>query len=288
MIPEPILLGNRERTFRSKKPRLDWEEEEGEEEEEEEVEMVMPTPGQDLEVLPSFSPFLTQPGKARSDPLLSKKGISKKGMKRPFSPPTLPDQTNVLPTQTILDRILQGGLRSGTITELVGAASVGKTQFALSILASVLSTSHVALIVSGGQGVQRRLVRRLSQILTARFGSVSSSQEEEEDGGGAKSGLFRMRASQSVKEEKPTVRQLLERVHLIPCPHWELVQVVLDQLDELVRRQNVGLVVLDTVPELIDELEIPSVASRIERARRLAFLAARLKRVAKGELLCYV
>lgn len=110
--------------------------------------------------------------------------------KRPASPvlptPLLP-VTNHCILQPLatgiepLDQALRGGLRTGTITELVGAGSSGKTQLALTTIVHqlMLPTNphmHVALIVAGhGRSASARAVRRLAAMVRARLRPSSSS-----------------------------------------------------------------------------------------------------------------
>ncbi|MDA8016796.1 MAG: DNA recombination/repair protein RecA [Thermoanaerobaculia bacterium] len=81
-------------------------------------------------------------------------------------------EEEVFATATPLDGLLDGGLRRGTMTELVGWGSSGRFSLVLGVLAAVTSRGEVAALIDLGDALDPRLAEaagiELSRLLWAR------------------------------------------------------------------------------------------------------------------------
>ncbi len=114
-----------------------------------------------------------------------------------------------------VDRLLAGGFRRGTITDLAGDSGSGKTQLLVQTIFHTLlglssaaasedvpdweAAQGVALLITGGRHASRKIVDRLTQLLDARFPMQDRAAEEEagtqrDDDPPASTGVFRRRA----------------------------------------------------------------------------------------------
>ncbi|KAK9366735.1 DNA repair protein rhp57 [Lipomyces kononenkoae] len=124
----------------------------------------------------------------------------------------------------LLDKVLGGrGLATGCITEFVGASSVGKSHILMQLCTSVqLSPAH------GGLGRKAVYISTESGLETRRLNQL----------------LFHLRAQ--YPDEASNLKS--ENVLCITCGDLEVQEhIIRYQLPYLVRKQNIGLIVLDSI-----------------------------------------
>lgn len=193
-------------------------------------ELVIVTQGQDDEALPVPTDLLPSPTQlpppstidsdgnmipatlsVPSTPTLNseKRSCSPPAIDSAFKSDTSPHSPELISTGIrSLDARLVGGLRYGTITELVGPGSSGKTQVALSTVVRLLTApgkedAHIALVVSGGRAASARTVRRIHDMVRARLACQMhltpgmTPKGQAPPAGPCASGLFRTRAPPS-------------------------------------------------------------------------------------------
>ena len=168
-------------------------------------------------------------------------------------------EMNTLPTGLeLIDRKLLGGVSARSVTELVGAPGVGKTQF--SMMLSVLALRQAASRAAPGE----------------RYGVVYLDTE---------AGFRSERMVQMAESLFPPIlseacQQLGSRVHYLHLTSSRALMAALDQLESLVIEQGIRLVVLDSAAALVrKEYGRDNIA---ERQRLLGQQAAVLKRIAEN------
>lgn len=167
------------------------------------------------------------------------------------------EKQNISTLDTRLDRALNGGLRVGHVTEIVGESAVGKTQFVLGLLLSV------QLPAPRGLGKDAIYVCTEGFLNTKRLNQIVLHQAEYE-------GLER--------EDRPS----LDRVHTATVTDLEAQEhVVRHQLPIAIQRYNIGLVVLDSVAaNFRAEHETRTPAQLADRALDLTKLGSVLRDLA--------
>ncbi|EXJ61102.1 hypothetical protein A1O7_05255 [Cladophialophora yegresii CBS 114405] len=164
------------------------------------------------------------------------------------------EQTAVSTLDLNLDGALNGGIRPGHITELVGESRTGKTTFALGLLLSVQLAPPVGLGKSG--------------IFITSEGPLNTKR------------LNQMLASYA--DLLPEQRPSLDQIHTITVTDLEAQEHILRyQLPVAVPRYNVGLVVLDSVTaNFRAEYGTRTAAQLAERAAELTNLGNTLRQIA--------
>lgn len=168
-------------------------------------------------------------------------------------------ELNMLPTGLeLLDRKLLGGIPARSVTEIVGAPGIGKTQF--SMMLSVRALRQAASRAAPGE----------------RYGVVYLDTE---------AGFRSERAFQMADVLFPAVlgaarQELASRLHYVHLTNSRALMSTLDQLESLIIQQGVRLVVLDSAAALArKEYGREALA---ERQRLLAKQAAVLKQLAEN------
>jgi len=128
-----------------------------------------------------------------------------------------------------LDRCLRGGLPCATITEIVGPSGCGKTQF--SLMLSVLATLPTQLGGLGGEVIyidteNAFSAKRLVEIAQHRF-------------------------PEHFPKDSPNITSLTQSVHVIFIQTSEDLLEKLNSLEETIIKNQVKLIVLDSVASLI-------------------------------------
>lgn len=78
---------------------------------------------------------------------------------------------------TSLDHILRGGLRKGTVTEIVGAAGLGKTQFALQVCCEAAKYCEGSAYIDTEQKLDLGRLEEISQRKFVSSGGISMDQD---------------------------------------------------------------------------------------------------------------
>jgi RAD51-like protein 1 len=165
---------------------------------------------------------------------------------------------NTLPTGLeLIDRKLLGGVPARSVTELVGAPGVGKTQF--SMMVSVLALRQAASRAAPGE----------------RYGVAYIDTE---------AGFRSERALQMADSLFPVIlgdarQQVASRLHYLHLTSTRALMSTLEQLESLIIEQGIRLVVLDSAAALArKEFGRETLA---ERQRMLGKQAAMLKQLAE-------
>lgn len=165
---------------------------------------------------------------------------------------------NTLPTGLeLIDRKLLGGISARSVTEVVGAPGVGKTQF--SMMVSVLALRQAASRAAPGE----------------RYGVAYLDTE---------AGFRSERALQMADTLFPAIlgdarQQVASRLHYVHLTSTRALMSTLEQLESLVIEQGIRLVVLDSAAALArKEFGRETLA---ERQRLLGRQAAMLKQLAE-------
>lgn len=148
--------------------------------------------------------------------------MSAQASKREGEPRVVAAGERLLPTSLAhLDAALHGGLPSGSVTELVGASGVGKTQFCMSLAARAVFTC---------EGPARGAVAYIdteNKFSATRLGEIARHQYPAKmagTGGGA-----------------------LADVHVFPVSNSTELLERCDALEEFIIERSVRLVVLDSI-----------------------------------------
>ncbi|ETI24057.1 hypothetical protein G647_03426 [Cladophialophora carrionii CBS 160.54] len=164
------------------------------------------------------------------------------------------EQTGVSTSDLNFDRALNGGIRPGYITEVVGESRTGKTTFVLGLLLSVQLAPPVGL---GKAGI---FITSEGPLNTKRLNQMLSSYAD------------------ILPEQRPS----LDRVHTITVTDLEAQEHILRyQLPVAISRYNVGLVVLDSVTaNFRAEYGTRTAAQLVDRAAELTNLGNTLRQLA--------
>jgi RAD51-like protein 1 len=144
----------------------------------------------------------------------------------------------------LLDSSLHGGIPAGSITEIVGPAGLGKTQFCLTLSIMAVQAGGVVMYIDTEKKVS---AERLLQIAQAR-----SSSDNDSD----------------------TISSLLERVMLICPPDSSSLLNQLNNLESTIIDHKVSFIIIDSIASLARADRHSSIP---DRQRMLGQQAAQLK-----------
>ena len=154
-----------------------------------------------------------------------------------------------------IDTIVNGGLRTGGITEITGSAGSGKTQICLQLCAQVQLPEK-----EGGLDAQAAYISTEHGFASKRFEEICET---------------------AVKNKRTTltVKAMTDRVHVVRVQEADELWQTVNQACLLVQRLNVKLVVIDSLTAIFrGEFKGSSIVDMKDRAEMLLQLAARMKR----------
>ncbi|KAL2918767.1 DNA repair protein xrcc3 [Polyrhizophydium stewartii] len=156
----------------------------------------------------------------------------------------------------VLDAALGGGLIPGTVNELFGPASAGKTQLALQLaLAVQLPPQH------GGLGGGAMYISTDKNFPLRR--------------------LDDLRGAFAARHPGVTAQGLADRIFVLRVANLETQHhVVMYQLEQHMRRHAVRLVVIDSIASIVRSDVDPGLVEQHERSQCLAEMLLALKRIA--------
>ncbi|KAG8192030.1 hypothetical protein JTE90_025296 [Oedothorax gibbosus] len=158
-----------------------------------------------------------------------------------------------------LDLLLQGGLPFRNITEITGPPGVGKTQF--SFMLSILTALPASM---GGLESHVIYIDTESAFCAERLKAIARSK-----------------FPQLLMQEDETIK-ILKRIFLHKVNSVHDLKEILPQLETEVIRNNVKLIVFDSVASLVrKEFSSEGMSSLMERNKLLLELAATLKDLAQ-------
>ncbi|KAK2952617.1 putative DNA repair protein RAD51 [Blattamonas nauphoetae] len=167
----------------------------------------------------------------------------------------------------ILDSHLHGGLQAGTITEIVGESSSGKTILCLQlILQSSLLPEH------GGFGLSSLFIDAESSFSPRLLLSLASARISPQTVG----------ASENENDVNDTVLQsLMSRVHVMKVSGLsDLARWAQTTLEDQIIEKKIRIVVIDSIAAIVNQ-SFPSGTSLIDRQHMLSSTTAQLKRAAE-------
>ncbi|KAL4146295.1 hypothetical protein KRP22_013965 [Phytophthora ramorum] len=164
-----------------------------------------------------------------------------------------------------IDHLLDGGFRSGILTEICGEASAGKTQLCLQLLLQCCLPRSLGglqgtacYICTEGVGSVKRL-HDLAQVYAKRYGAVM--------GVGAKRKRDEAVAKLSGSDFLDSI--FVEQLYTVD----DLLDLLQARLPALLAEQNTKLVVLDSVAAVFRLESTSSVKEAAERSRTMFHLA---------------
>ena len=151
----------------------------------------------------------------------------------------------------LLDSSLHGGIPAGSITEIVGPAGLGKTQFCLTLSIMAVQSGGVVMYIDTEKKVS---AERLLQIAQAR----SSSNNDDDNN----------------NNDEETISSLLERVMLVCPPDSSSLLNHLNNLESTIIDHKVSFIIIDSIASLARADNHSSIP---DRQRMLGQQAAQLK-----------
>jgi len=178
-----------------------------------------------------------------------------------------------------LDHVLGGGLSRGTLSEIVGPAGVGKTQLCLMLTA----VTGLAETMGGlGEGTGVLFFDTESKFSAQRLVEIAQAQASSWYGAGTPSDLS-PRPSTSDHFEAvdfdggygtpehgiatARVVELLERTHVISVDSSADLLQRLDSLETILIEQRIGLIVIDSIADLVRK-DAASKSSSVSHSKR--------------------